>query len=92
MGRTIPSFRLAQMYEESEWKSFRNALSKTERKAFDRMFATSRLYISACSYAVKPIRIQPIFMAIVLHHFKQLIEISEQLGVREVAVNEPVSR
>lgn len=91
MGRTIPAFRLVQMYEEAEWKPFRNALSKSERKEFDRMFATSRLYISACSYAVKPIRIQPIFMAIIFHHYRQLVEISEKLGIKEVSVNEPIS-
>lgn len=89
MGRTVLSFRLAQMYEECEWKPFRNALTKSERKEFDRMFATSRLYISACSYATKPVRIQPILMSIVFHHYKQLHEISNEL---EVAADEPVSR
>jgi hypothetical protein len=92
MGRTIPSFRLAQMYEESEWKPFRSALARSERKEFDRMFVTSRLYISACSYAAKPVRIQPIFMSLVFHHYKQLVEISEKLGVEELTLNEPVSR
>jgi hypothetical protein len=92
MGRTIPAFRLAQMYEEAEWKSFRSTLSKARRKEFDRMFATSRLYISACSYAAKPVRIQPIFMAIIFHHYKQLVKISEKLGTEEVKVSEPISR
>jgi uncharacterized protein YecE (DUF72 family) len=32
MGRTIPSFRIASVTEESEWKSFRNSLDKTDRK------------------------------------------------------------
>lgn len=89
MGRTVPSFRLAQMYEECEWKEFRKALSKSERKEFDKMFATSRLYISACSYAAKPVRIQPILMSIIFHHYKQLLDISKTLS--EVAVNEPIS-
>lgn len=92
MGRTMPSFRLAQMYEESGWKQFRNALAKSERKEFDRMFATSRLYISACSYAAKPVRIQPIFMSLVFHHYKQLVGIGEKLGIEELTLNEPVSR
>ena len=94
MGRTIPSFRLAQMHEECEWKDFRKALPKSERKSFDAMFDLSRLYISACSYATKPIRIQPIFMAIVFHHYKQLTEIAKSLELpMEVLVdNEPVSK
>lgn len=90
MGRTVPSFRLAQMHEECEWKEFRNALSKSERKEFDKMFATSRLYISACSYVTKPILIQPILMSMIFHHYKQLLEISKTLS--EVTVNEPISR
>lgn len=89
MGRTVPSFRLAQMYEECEWKPFRNALAKSERKKFDEMFATCRLYISACSYVTKPVRIQPIMMSIIFHHYKQLLDISKTL---EVAIDEPISR
>jgi hypothetical protein len=35
MGRTIPSFRMALAMEKEEWKPFRNALSKSEKKHFD---------------------------------------------------------
>lgn len=78
------------MYEEREWRPFRNALARSERKQFDKIFATSRLYISACSYATKPVLIQPILMSIILHHYKQLLDVSKILS--EVAVDEPVSR
>ena len=78
MGRTMPSFRLALMEEEQEWKPFRNALDKQDRKEFDGMFANVRLYISACSYATRPVRVQPVFMALVFHHYKQLTRIAEQ--------------
>ncbi len=44
----MPSFRLALIEEEQEWKPFRNALDKKDRKEFDSMFADVRLYISAC--------------------------------------------
>ena len=43
MGRTIPSFRIASVIEENEWKSFRNSLAKSERKIFDDMFAISHV-------------------------------------------------
>lgn len=79
MGRTIPSFRLALMEEEHSWKSFRNALGKQDRKEFDSMFADVRLYISACSYATRPVRAQPVFMALAFHHYKQLARIAEQM-------------
>jgi hypothetical protein len=32
MGRTIPSFRIALAVEKEEWKPFRNALDKRDRK------------------------------------------------------------
>jgi hypothetical protein len=76
MGRTIPSFRIANIIEENEWKSFRNSLAKSERKIFDDMFAISHLYNSACSYSVKYIRIHPIFISIIFHHhYKQLMQL-----------------
>ena len=70
MGRTIPSFRIAALLEEKEWKLFRKYLNKKDRKAFDDMFSIARLYNSACSYASIPIRIYPIMMSIALHHYK----------------------
>jgi hypothetical protein len=38
------------------------------------MFDIPRLYTSACSYAVQPVRLYPILMSILLHHFKELTE------------------
>jgi hypothetical protein len=69
MGRTIPSFRLATLVEKDEWKEFRDRLGKSDKKLFDRMFSISHLYNSACSYAAVPIRIQPIIMSIIFHHY-----------------------
>jgi hypothetical protein len=83
MGRTIPSFRIAIVDEQKEWKQFRNGLDKQDRKVFDSMFLIARLYNSACSYAAKPIRIQTIFMSIVFHHYKQLLKLKEELEKRE---------
>jgi hypothetical protein len=79
MGRTIPSFRLASVEEEREWKVFRNALDKSDRRIFDEMFSNSHLYNSACSYAANPIGIRPIFMSIIFHHYKELMRLSKQI-------------
>jgi hypothetical protein len=79
MGRTNPSFRLAIVMEEKEWKSFRDSLVKSERKIFDDMFSISHLYNSACSYSAKYVRIHPIFMSIIFHHYKQLTKLTEQV-------------
>src|SRR5919198_6348866 len=80
MGRTVPSFRIASMEEQKEWKQFRQALDKQDRKLFDNVFSIARLYNSACSYAANPIRINPIFMSIIFHHYKQLTMISNQIS------------
>ena len=70
MGRTIPSFRIAAVLEEKEWKQYRKYLDKKDRKVFDNMFSIARLYNSACSYATNPIRIYPIMMSIIFHLYK----------------------
>jgi hypothetical protein len=79
MGRTIPSFRIASIMEKEEWKSFRKALDRKDRKIFDDMFDISILYNSASAYSAKYIRIHPIFMSIIFHHYKKLTEIYERI-------------
>jgi hypothetical protein len=74
MGRTIPSFRITLEMEQAEWKPFRNALDKSDRKKFDEMWDIPRWYISACSNSVQYVRLHPILMSILLYHYKQLTE------------------
>ena len=81
MGRTIPSFRLAIAEEKSEWGNYRKHLDCSERKDFDDMFAIPQLYISACSGAMSLVRIYPIFISMIFHHYKELMEIAQQIGV-----------
>jgi hypothetical protein len=38
------------------------------------MFDIPRLYTSACSYAVQPVRLYTILMSMLLHHFKELTQ------------------
>jgi hypothetical protein len=87
MGRTVPSFRIVITQEKKEWKPFRNALDKSDRKKFDEMFDIPRLYTSACSYAVQPVRLYPILMSILLHHFKELTECINEVERIEAKVN-----
>ena len=77
MGRTVPSFRIALYQEEKKWKKFRAGLDKKDKPIFDDMFATARLYISACMMSCRPIRLEAIFMAIIFHHFKQILSLGE---------------
>jgi hypothetical protein len=70
---------MASAEEQKEWKEFRRALDKKDRKVFDGMFPICHLYNSACSFVAKPIRIHPIFMPIIFDHDKKLLEIKEEL-------------
>jgi len=62
-----------------EWKQFRNSLDKSDRKIFDQMFSIAHLYNSATSYAAKPICIQPNFISIIFHHYKQLLILAKEI-------------
>ena len=74
MGRTIPSFRIAEMQELADWRIFRKTLPRKDRLAFDHMINTARLYTSASSAAVRPSRFEGMAMAMIFHHQKLLSE------------------
>ncbi|MDV3244421.1 MAG: hypothetical protein LYZ66_04505 [Nitrososphaerales archaeon] len=80
MGRTVPSFRIAEAQESSEWKGFRRALPKRERPVFDEMLSTARLYTSASSAAVRTSRFEGMAMAIIFHHYRLLERCIEALS------------
>jgi hypothetical protein len=70
---------MASAEEQKEWKEFRRALDKKDRKMFDGMFQICHLYNSACSFVAKPIRIHPIFMSIIFHHYKKIAKLKEAI-------------
>ena len=80
MGRTTPSFRMAEGEEIGGWGGFRRALPKREREAFDEMLDSSRLYASASSAAVRTSRFEGMAMAVVFHHYKALAMMEEETG------------
>jgi hypothetical protein len=79
MGTTLPSFRIALDMEKADWKPFRNALDKSERKDFDDMFDIPRLYLSACSNSVQLVPLHPIIMSILFHHYKELTQLLSEV-------------
>jgi hypothetical protein len=55
-------------------------LDKSDRKKFDEMmFDIPKSYISACSNPVQLVRLHPILMSILFHHYKQLMECISQV-------------
>ena len=73
MGRTIPSFRIAEAQEAAEWKSFRKALPLRDRVAFDEILSSARLYTSASSAAVRTSKFEGMVMAMIFHHYELLM-------------------
>ena len=73
MGRTIPSFRIAEAQEVAEWKAFRKALPRRDRAVFDEMLSSARLYTSASSAAVRTSKFEGMAMAIIFHHYRMLM-------------------
>jgi hypothetical protein len=65
---------LGLRFLEKEWKLFRNALDKEERKEFDEMWDIPRLHVSACSNSVQLVPLHPITISILFHHYKELKE------------------
>lgn len=80
MGRTIPSFRIAHAEEEARWRKFRAGLDKGQRPIFDQMFASARLYLSACTCAARPLPLHSILLAILFHHQKRLDALAAKNG------------
>lgn len=72
MGRTIPSFRIAEEQEAAEWRLFRKALPKDDKAVFDEMLASARLFTSASSAALRTSKFEGMAMAIMFNHFKSL--------------------
>ncbi|MBI3860118.1 MAG: hypothetical protein HY296_07815 [Thaumarchaeota archaeon] len=84
MGRTVPSFRIAEAQEVAGWKAFRKALPGKDRAAFDQMTGAARLYTSASSAAVRPSRFEGMAMALIFHHQKLLARaIRSALEIRQ---------
>ncbi len=92
MGRTVPSFRNVLAEEKAEWRPFRNALGKKDRKEFDEIWDIPRLYLSACSNSVQLVPLQPIVMSILFHHYKELKKCMEDVKQLEEGVSSKAKR
>jgi len=74
--------------EIERWKNFRKALRKKDAEAFDRMMNACRLFASAGSMATRSILLEAMFMSILLHQEKTMMEIREKLDKMEKKPNQ----
>ncbi|MDG6899788.1 MAG: hypothetical protein JRM91_04835 [Nitrososphaerota archaeon] len=72
MGRTVPSFRVAEAQETAGWRAFRKALPKRDREPFDDLLRSARLYASASSAATRSSRFEGMAMAMIFNHYRLL--------------------
>ena len=89
MGRTVPSYRQALESEIERWKSFRKGVRRKDAEAFDQMMNACRLFASAGSMATRPILLEAMFMSILLHQEKAIMEIKEKLDRLEKQLKQP---
>ncbi len=89
MGRTVPSYRQALEREIERWKGFRKALRGKDAEAFDRMMNACRMFASAGSMATRPILLEAMFMSILLHQEKAIMEIRKKLDRLEKQLSQP---
>ena len=92
MGRTVPSFRMAEAQEAAEWKAFRKALSKQDRVVFDGMLGTAKLYASASSAALRTSRFEGMAMAMIFLHYRTLTQSLEGVCVTKIKQGEGEER
>ncbi|MBE7486702.1 hypothetical protein HS121_00365 [bacterium] len=72
MGRTIPTFTNYLENEISSWTSFRRALTREDREAFDQLFRYAKLHIAEASCAARPIPFDALVLAILLEQQKEI--------------------
>src|SRR3954464_721371 len=79
MGRSIPSFRQLLEIEKLKMNSFKKILpTKKDKQEFDDLFDNVRLYTSYLGNASNPIPLESIFMGVIFHHYKQLLQITKE--------------
>ena len=77
LWRKIQPFRTAILLGELRWNSYKLKLEKEGIKILSQMFSIPSLYKTSCTCSKKPIRIDPIFMSLMLSHYKLLYEKGE---------------
>ncbi len=79
MGRTVPSYRMILEEEIRDWKRFSTPLRQADKAQFEELMTACRLYASYAGAACRPIPSDAMFMSILLHHQKLIIELKSQI-------------
>jgi hypothetical protein len=89
MGRSIPSFRQLIEIEHLVWSEFKKELkNRNDKKALDNLFEFTKLYTPYLSFANRPIPVEPIFMGMIFHLYKTILDLAnnKEFGVDQEIV------
>jgi uncharacterized protein YbjQ (UPF0145 family) len=86
MGRTVITYRMMLETLARKWESYRRALRRDDREAFDRLMDKARAHSSAASFDIQPDPTESMFLSMLLEHEKELN------GLRQKEKPQDVSR
>jgi hypothetical protein len=83
MGRTIPSWRMVVEAETEKLKKFRDSLRQEDKLIFEDLLNQCKLYASAASSLVSPVKEIPLILSMLFAHHKKLVELEKRLKTKE---------
>jgi hypothetical protein len=91
MGRSIPSFRHLIEIEHLVWSEFKKELkNKNDRKTFDSLFEFTKLYTPYLSFANRPIPIEPMYMGMIFHLYKTILDLTNNSTNKEFNADQEI--
>ncbi len=79
MGKTVPSFRMALEAEIGNWRSYRRALKKGDRRVFDELMGLTRIHASASGNALRTSPLEAMLLSILIEQQKAIARLREEL-------------
>lgn len=89
MGRTIPSWRMVLEAEVKKLKRFRDSLRSDDKLIFEDLLNQCKLYASAASALVSPVKEIPLILSILFAHHKKLVELEKRLDTIKTTSTPP---
>lgn len=83
MGRTNPTYRMQLQNIKRNWKPYRNALRRQDKKYFDRLFEYAENNADAAGYQNHRNHMISILFSIALEQEKQIKNLQKQIKEQE---------
>ncbi len=83
MGRTLPSITQAFYNERNSLRIFRRALRFTDQRAFDDLFAYSKMHLAESAFASHLMPFEVMLLSMILEEHKSVMQIREHIAALE---------